>query len=79
MILSQIGGCQRLYEMPAGGGQQKTIAQTVKIQKVIRKKYIVNPYSSIKFNVPPIDEVKLQLQEATASNADHHNTNQLPD
>ena len=66
MILSQIGGCQRLYEMPAGGGQQKTIAQTIKIQKVIRKKYIVNPYSSIKFNVPPIDEVKLQLQEATA-------------
>lgn len=66
MLLSQIGGCRRLYEMPAGGGQQKTVAQTVKIQKVIRKKYVVNPYSSIKFNVPPIDEVKLQLQEATA-------------
>lgn len=65
-LISQIGGCQRIYEMPAGGGQQKTIAQTVKIQKVIRKKYVVNPYSSIKFSVPPIDEIKLQLQEVTA-------------
>ena len=66
MILSQIGGCRRLYEMPAGGGQQKTVAQTVKIQKVIRKKYVVNPFSAIKFNVPPIDDIKLQLQEVTA-------------
>jgi hypothetical protein len=38
----------------------------VKIQKIIRKKFIVNPYSAIKFEVPPIDEVKLQLQEVTA-------------
>lgn len=64
--ISQIGGCRQIYEMPAGGGQQKTIAQTVKIQKVVRKKYVVNPYSAIKFAVPPIDEVKLQLQEVTA-------------
>jgi hypothetical protein len=66
VLLSQIGGCYQTYEMPAGGGQQKTVAQTVKVQKVIRKKYVVNPYSSIKFDVPPIDEVKLQLQEVTA-------------
>jgi hypothetical protein len=64
--ISQIGGCHQIYEMPAGGGQQKTIAQSVKIQKVIRKKFVVNPYSAIKFSVPPIDEVKLQLQEVTA-------------
>ena len=37
----------------------------VKIQKIIRKKFVVNPYSGIKFNVPPIDEVKLQLTEVT--------------
>ena len=61
ILSSQIGGCNRLYEMPTGGGQQKTIAQSVKIQKIIRKKYVVNPYSSIKFNVPPIDEVKLTV------------------
>jgi hypothetical protein len=67
ILISQIGGCRQIYEMPAGGGQQKTLAQTVKIQKVIRKKYVVNPYSLIKFAVPPIDEmVKLQLQEVTA-------------
>ena len=67
IILSQIRGCRpHDYELPAGGGQQKTVAQSVKIQKVIRRKYVVNPYSSIKFNVPPIDDVKLQLQEATA-------------
>ncbi|MEI8380618.1 MAG: DUF4159 domain-containing protein [Planctomycetota bacterium] len=65
-LISQVGGCRQIYEMPAGGGQQKTIAQTVKIQKVVRKKYVVNPYSSIKFSVPPIDEIKLQLQEVTA-------------
>lgn len=64
--VSQIGGCQQIYELPAGGGQQKTVAQTVRIQKVIRKKFVVNKYSSIKFEVPPIDEVKLKLQEVTA-------------
>jgi hypothetical protein len=65
-LVSQIGGCYREYEMPAGGGQQKTVAQTVRIQKVVRKKFVINPLSAIKFNVPPIDEVKLQLQEITA-------------
>jgi hypothetical protein len=66
MLATQIGGCGEIYEMPAGGGQQKTVAQTVRIQKVIRKKYIVNPFSAIKFEVPPIDEIKLQLLEVTA-------------
>ena len=66
LLISQIGGCNRIYEMPAGGGQQKTIAQTVKIQKVIRKKYVVNPYSMIKFAVPPIDEIKVITPETTA-------------
>lgn len=65
LIMTQMGGCYELYEMPAGGGEQKTIAQTVKIQKIIRKKFVVNPFSSIKFKVPPIDEIKLQLTEIT--------------
>jgi hypothetical protein len=43
----------------------KQLPQTVRIQKVIRKKFVVNPYSGIKFEVPPIDEVKLQLNEIT--------------
>lgn len=65
MLLNQTRGCQEVYELPAGGGQVKQLAQTVRIQKVIRKKFVVNPYSGIKFEVPPIDEVKLQLNEIT--------------
>lgn len=70
LILTQMGGCQESYEMPAGGGEQQQIAQVVKVQKVIRKKYVVNPFSSISFNIPPIDDIKLQLTEITK----HHYT-----
>lgn len=65
MLATQMGGCSELYEMPSGGGEQQTIAQTVKVQKIIKKKYVVNPFSAILFEVPPIDEVQLQLQEIT--------------
>lgn len=65
MICSHIGGCRELYEMPAGGGQQQSIMQTVKLQKIIKKKYVINPFSAISFKIPPIDEVKLQLTEIT--------------
>lgn len=66
MLFGQIGGCQEIYEMPAGGGKQTQIAQQVKIQKVVKKKFVINPFSSIIFNPPPIDEIKLQLTEVTA-------------
>lgn len=66
LLISLIGGCHLTYEMPAGGGAQKTVAQAVRIQKIKRKKYVFNSLSAIKFEVPPIDEVKLQLQEVTA-------------
>lgn len=65
LVFSNIGGCEELYEMPAGGGEQKQIAQVVKVQKVIKKKFVVNPFSAIRFKVPPIDEIKLQLLEVT--------------
>lgn len=51
------------YELPAGGGQD-VIAQKVKIQKIVRKKYVLNPFSSILFNPPPIDQVDPQIMEA---------------
>ena len=54
-----------IYELPAGGGQAKALAQTIRVQKIIRTKYVVNPFSAIKFEVPPIDEIKLRLDEAT--------------
>ena len=50
------------YELPTGGGQEM-IKQTVRVQKVIKKKYIINPYSSILFNPPPIDQLQLNLVE----------------
>ena len=65
LVCSQINGCQELYEMPAGGGVQQTLAQTVRVQKVIKKKFVINPFSAILFRVPPIDEIKLQLTEIT--------------
>lgn len=65
ILALQFGGCQESADMPPGGGQYKQVAQQVKIQKVIRKKFVINPFSAIKFDVPPIDDVKLQLQEVT--------------
>jgi hypothetical protein len=65
IALTRIGGCEEIYEMPAGGGEQAQIAQKMKVQKVIKKKFVINPFSSIVFKVPPIDEVKLQLSEIT--------------
>ncbi len=65
LFFSQLGGCRELYEMPAGGGEQKQLAQKIKVQKIIKKKYVLNPFSAISFKVPLIDEVKLQLTEVT--------------
>ena len=64
LILTGLGGCRELYEMPAGGGEQKQ-KQVVKIQKIIEKKIVINPFSAIVFNPPPIEDVKLQLTELT--------------
>jgi len=44
-------------EMPAGGGQQKPLAQKVKVQKIIKKKFVVNPASSYLMGKPkPVSE-----------------------
>jgi len=50
--------------MPQGGGEQKQVQQVV-VQKVIKKKFVINPFSAVIFNPPPIDQVKLQLTELT--------------
>lgn len=65
LLLTQAGGCQDVYEMPAGGGQQQQITQSVQIQKVIRKKYVINPFSAILFNVKDIDDVEVINQDMT--------------
>lgn len=63
-FLTRLSGCS-IYESPRGGGEETQLKQIVKIQKVINKKYVINPYSSILFNPPPIDDVKLQVLEVT--------------
>lgn len=64
LLLTKLSGCS-IYEAPLGGGQVAQLKQVVKIQKVIKKKYVINPYSSILFNPPPIDDVKLDVLEVT--------------
>lgn len=64
LLLSRLTGCSR-YESPLGGGEETQLKQVVKIQKVINKKFVINPYSSVLFNPPPIDDVKLQVLEVT--------------
>ena len=65
LLLLQLSGCKELYEMPAGGGEQKPNQPVVKVQKVIKKKIIFNPLSKVIAKVPPIEEIKLQLMEIT--------------
>ncbi len=65
ILLLQMSGCRELYEMPAGGGEQKPPNPVVKVQKVIKKKIIFNPLSKVIAKVPPIEEIKLQLMEIT--------------
>ena len=64
LILTRLSGCS-VYESPIGGGEEKQLKQIVKIQKVINKNYVINPYSSILFNPPPIDDIELQVLEVT--------------
>ncbi len=64
-ILGWLFGGRDSYELPAGSGQARQLAQTIRIEKVIRTKYVVNPFSAIRFEVPPIEDVHLQLREAT--------------
>lgn len=63
-LLTRLSGCS-VYESPLGGGEETQLKQVVQIQKVINKKFVINPYSSVLFNPPPIDDVKLEVLEVT--------------
>ena len=41
LLATQLTGCNEIYELPDGGGEPKLKQQVVKIQKVIRKKFII--------------------------------------
>jgi hypothetical protein len=67
LVCGQLGGCD-IYEMPAGGGgggKVESLPLAVRIQKIVKKKLVINPFSAIDFHPPPIDEVKLELKEIT--------------
>lgn len=52
------------YDLPEGGGKDSIQASAVKVQKVVRKKFVINPYSSIVFSAPPpIDQIDVKLME----------------
>ena len=56
------------YDLPAGGGTDSPKASSVKVQKVIQKKYVINPYSSIMFAAPPpIENIDVKLTEETSN------------
>jgi hypothetical protein len=62
------GGDEYADELPAGGGSDAPQAMTVKVQKIIRKKYVINPYSSILFAAPPpIENIDVKLMEETSN------------
>lgn len=62
-----IAGDEIESELPSGGGNDSIKPTAVKVQKVVRKKYVINPYSSILFAAPPpIDKIELKLSEETA-------------
>jgi len=65
ILLTQAGGCEESFDLPAGGGEQEQIAQQIQIQKVIRKRFVINPFSAILFNVKDIDDIKVINQELT--------------
>jgi len=66
--LQFLRGGDNEYLLPPGGGSDSVKASSVKVQKVIRKKYVINPYSSIVFAAPPpIDQIDLKLKAETAN------------
>ena len=64
LLLMLLPGCLDIYEMPAGGGDPQLKRKVVKVQKVKKKVYVVNPFSAILFN-PDIERIQLKLEELT--------------
>jgi len=65
ILATQLGGCQETYESPMGGGVSQTLPRPVQIQKIIKRKFVINPYGAISFKIPPIENIKLNLSELT--------------
>lgn len=65
-LLTQIQGCKEYYDSPAGGGKPKQVVQKLKVKKIIRKKFLVNPFSPFLFDAPDIEKmVKFNFRDMT--------------
>src|SRR5262245_14628144 len=64
---SASGDGPKPFDLPSGGGsdQAAPAPRTVRVQKIQRKKYVINPYSALAFNPPTIDTVNLRVGEET--------------
>lgn len=60
-------GIVEQFELPGGGGSDSPAGapQVVRVQKVQKKRFVINPYSSIVFNVPEIDKVQVDMLKDT--------------
>ncbi len=65
LLITGMRGCRERYQLPLGGGEPKKRKQVVKIEKVVKKKFVINPFSAVIFNPPKIDKIKLRLLEDT--------------
>lgn len=64
-----IPGCKKTYDLVKGSGKPKAMIKQMKVQvkKVQRKRVLVNPNSSVVFEVPPLELTPLNLKEVTAN------------
>ena len=64
-----IPGCKKSYDLVKGSGKPKAMIKQMKVQvkKVQRKRVLVNPNSSVVFEVPPLELTPLNLKEVTAN------------
>ncbi len=66
ILLMQLRACNEIYELPAGGGENKPLVEKVQIKKIRRIRFVVNPLAATLFGTPDIDkEYKEILKKAT--------------
>ena len=64
-----IPSCKKTYDLVKGSGKPKAMIKQMQVQvnKVQRKKILVNPNSAIIFETPPLELTPLNLKEVTAN------------
>jgi len=65
MLPASAAASSRSTSLGGGSDQAAPAPRTMRVQKQIRRKYVVNPFSSVLFSVPTIDKVDLKVGEET--------------